>query len=142
MTQLSFGGLLEDDDAAVKGMVSAFGFGYVFGFADQLLQIARATDEVEAMAQLTLIFARLFGEEEDAKIFGKCLRSQNDAEFRAARLLGAQEVLLVRLEDLAKHEAPLLAGRPSLAIASSLTAPSDLGRVSRRGGEASRPTTC
>jgi len=73
-------------------MVSSFGFGYVFGFAEQLLQVAGVTDEVHLMAQLTFIVTRVFGKEQGPKIFGKCLRSQNDSEFRAARLLGAQEV--------------------------------------------------
>jgi hypothetical protein len=92
MTQLDLGGVLEDDDAAVKRMVSSFGFGYVFGFAEQLLQVASVTDEVRVMAQLTFILTRVFGKEQGPKIFGKCLRSQNDSEFLAARLLGAQEV--------------------------------------------------
>ena len=83
---------MDDDDAAVRRMVSSFGFGYVFGFADQLLQVAGVTDEVQMMAQLTLILNQVFGKEQGPKIFGKCLRNQDHSEFRAARLLGALEV--------------------------------------------------
>ena len=63
----------------------SFGFGYLFGFADQFLRVAGLTDEVQVMAQLTLILNRVFGKEQGPKIFGKCLRKQNDSEFRAAK---------------------------------------------------------
>ena len=92
VTQLSLGGVLDEDAEAVKRVVSAFGFGYIFGFADQLLQRAGVTDEVQTLTQLAIVLTRLFGKDRGPKIFGKCLRQQDDPEFRAARLLGAQEV--------------------------------------------------
>jgi hypothetical protein len=92
MTQLDLGGAL-DDHAAKQRLFTAHGCGYIFGFADALFQRAGVTEEVAAMAQLTLLYVRIFGVDHGSKIFRAALDLQTENDFAAARAVGANEAL-------------------------------------------------
>jgi hypothetical protein len=93
MTQLSLGGVLDDDENAVSQLVSDFGFGYVFGFVRTIMTGVGIDDEPQALApHFEHVFGRLFGAERGSKIFATCIDLSEDSEYRAACLLGAAEV--------------------------------------------------
>jgi hypothetical protein len=93
MTQLSLGGVLDDEENAVSQLVSDFGFGYVFGFVRTIMTGVGVDDEPEALApHFEYVFGKLFGAERGPKIFATCVDLAGDSEFRAAALLGTAEV--------------------------------------------------
>lgn len=92
MTQLDLGGAFEEDSESQKRFGTYFAFGYMFGFTDSLMQIAGIADEVETLAQMTIAFVRMFGPDKGAKMLGKCIRIQAEPEFKAASMLGRQEI--------------------------------------------------
>jgi hypothetical protein len=102
MTQLHMGGVF-DDQAAGERLITPQACGYMFGFADAMLQRAGVTDELAAMAELAVVYVHIFGVERGSKIFRASLDIQTDNEFAAGRALGAKEAL----EFLADKSAPL-----------------------------------
>ncbi len=92
MTQVAMGGALESGDAQNR-LVGHYPFGYVFGFTDAMIQAAGVTDDVQAMANLTIAFTSLFGTDKGSRILGKCFDSQADPVFMAGRKLGGQEAM-------------------------------------------------
>jgi hypothetical protein len=68
MPQLDLGSAFHDD-AAKQRLLTPHGCGYVFGFADALLQRAGVTDELAAMAALVATYVRIFGNGQGPKIF-------------------------------------------------------------------------
>lgn len=102
MTQLHMAGALEDQ-AAKQRVLTPHGIGYIFGFADALLQRAGVLDEVAAMAELTLVYVSIFGVDQGSKIFRAALDLQGESDFAAARKAGAAEAL----RFLADKSAPL-----------------------------------
>jgi hypothetical protein len=92
MTQVDLAGAA-DDGPGHDRLATAYAFGYIFGFADALIQRAGAKDDVEIMAQLTLVFTRLFGVDKGSKIFGASLRRQTDPQFGAGRSAGGSEAV-------------------------------------------------
>jgi hypothetical protein len=90
--QLKLGGAL-DDSAAKQRLFPPHGSGYVFGFADALLQRAGLTDEVATMAALVVTYVRIFGKDQGPKIFRAALDLQSDTNFTAGRIAGANEAL-------------------------------------------------
>ena len=92
LTQLDLGGAF-DDEAAKQRLLAPRGCGYIFGFADALLQRAGVTDEVAAMAALVVTYVRIFGKEQGPKIFRAALDLQTDADFAAGRAQGDNDAL-------------------------------------------------
>lgn len=92
MTQIDLGGAA-DDGSNRNRLATAYAVGYIFGFADALIQRAGVSDDVEVMAQLTLVFARLFGVDQGSKIFRASLGRQTDPEFAAGRTAGGSEAI-------------------------------------------------
>jgi hypothetical protein len=90
MTQLVLGSAFASPESQ-RRLLTPYGCGYIFGFADSLIALAGVTEEVEVMAELTVAHLRIFGEDQGAMIFGKSLTLQGDAEFMAARMAGGNE---------------------------------------------------
>jgi hypothetical protein len=91
VTQLDLGSAF-DDEARRKKLATPYGLGYIFGFADALLQRAGLTDETTALAELTLIYVRIFGKEQGPKVLRASLDLQTDKDFGAGRRTGGGEV--------------------------------------------------
>jgi hypothetical protein len=83
----------EQSGTSRKRLATPFALGYIFGFADTLIQRAGVTDEGQVMAQLLLVYARLFGVEQGSTIFASCLQRQTDSQFAAGRATGGSEVI-------------------------------------------------
>jgi hypothetical protein len=92
MAQLDMGGAF-DYPAAKDRLFTPHGCGYMFGFADALLQRAGVTDEVKATASLAVLYVRMFGEEQGPKVFRASLDLQSEADVAAGRTAGGGEAL-------------------------------------------------
>lgn len=82
-----------DGGANQRRLATAYAFGYIFGFADAMIQGAGIQDDLEIMAQLTVAFTRLFGVTQGSKIFGACLGRQSDPQFAPGRRAGGTEAI-------------------------------------------------
>lgn len=99
-TQITLGSALHDKSAKER-LLTAWGIGYIFGFADALLQRAGVIDEVAAMAELTLVYVKIFGVDQGSKIFRAALDLQGESDFAAGRKTGAAEALCFLAEKSA-----------------------------------------
>lgn len=90
MTQMELGGASSDPDSR-RRLATPYGFGYVFGFADALIQRAGLTDDGKIMAELAIAHMRLFGTEQGPKIFSASLDRQADPQFLEGRRTGGAE---------------------------------------------------
>jgi len=70
-----------------------YAFGYIFGFADALIQRSGITDDVQIMAALTVVHTEMFGTTQGARIFGASILRQTDPQFAAGRTDGGTEAL-------------------------------------------------
>lgn len=78
--QISLGNA-EDNPEFNERLTDRYSRGYMFGLCDALMQSAGVNDEVEAMALLSVIHIKLFGEENGANIIGQSFRDQEDSLF-------------------------------------------------------------
>ena len=90
MTQMELGGASSDRDSQ-RRLATPYGFGYVFGFADALIQRAGVGDDARMIAELATAHIRLFGTEQGPKIFSACLSRQSDPQFLEGRRTGGVE---------------------------------------------------
>ena len=108
MTPMELGGA-ESDSAKQKRLATPYGFGYIFGFSDALIQRAGVTDDGEIMAALTIVHTRLFGDTQGPKIFGSSLNRQAEPQFIEGRKAGGTEAMQW-LSEGGKHAPIGLAG--------------------------------
>jgi hypothetical protein len=87
-------------------LVKLFGRGYIFGFSDACTQRFGVHDELECLALITLVHAKLFGHKIGSSLVGDALRDQRDPEFRRGRTAGAED--LIRWLDDRSYTPPLL----------------------------------
>lgn len=85
-------GNAEDNDKFNDRLIDPYSRGYVFGLCDALLQSAGVSDDVEAMALLTVVHIKLFGEEGGATIVGQSFKDQENELFSKGRMRGGQEL--------------------------------------------------
>lgn len=90
--QISLGDA-EDNDEFRERLFDLYSRGYIFGLCDALLQSAAVKDDVEAMALLTVVHVKLFGEKHGATIVGQSFRDQEDPTFGKGRMRGGQELV-------------------------------------------------
>src|SRR5712672_3670819 len=79
-------------------LAKPFARGYIFGFADACIQRFGVLDELESLAFITVVHAKLFGHKIGSSLVGDALRDQRNAEFGRGRTAGAED-LLRWLED-------------------------------------------
>jgi hypothetical protein len=87
-------------------LVKLFGRGYIFGFSDACTQRFGVHDELESLALITLVHAKLFGHKIGSSLVHDALRDQRDPEFRRGRTAGAED--LIRWLDDRSYTPPLL----------------------------------
>jgi hypothetical protein len=100
-TQLDLGSAFDDETQRQK-VATPYGFGYMFGFADALIQRTGVTDESATLAQLALTYARIFGKQ-GPKVLAASLNLQKDKDFTAGRAIGGGEAY----KWVADNSAPL-----------------------------------
>jgi hypothetical protein len=83
-----------------------FARGYIFGFSDVCIQRFGVHDELECLALITLVHAKLFGHQIGSSLVGDALRDQRNPEFRRGRSEGAED--LIRWLDDRSYTPPLL----------------------------------
>jgi hypothetical protein len=91
-----------------KRLAKPFARGYIFGFADACIQRFGVHDELESLAFITVVHAKLFGHKIGSLLVGDALRDQRNAEFGRGRTAGAED-LLRWLDD--RSNTPLLLTR-------------------------------
>jgi hypothetical protein len=74
-------------------LATPFARGYLFGFSDACIQRIGVFDELEALALITVVHGRLFGQETGARLVHDALRDQRDAEFSRGRTAGDVDYL-------------------------------------------------
>jgi hypothetical protein len=84
-----------------------FARGYIFGFSDACIQNFGVHDELESLALITLVHAKIFGHKIGSLLVGDALRDQRNPEFRRGRTAGAED--LIRWLDDRSYTPPLLA---------------------------------
>jgi hypothetical protein len=89
-------------------LAKPFARGYIFGFADACIQRFGVLDELESLAFITVVHAKLFGHKIGSSLVGDALRDQRNAEFGRGRTAGAED--LFRWLDDRSHT-PLLLTR-------------------------------
>jgi hypothetical protein len=87
-------------------LAKLFARGYIFGFSDACTQRFGVHDELEALALITLVHAKLFGYKIGSSLVGDALRDQRNPEFRRGRTAGAED--LIRWLDDRSYTPPLL----------------------------------
>jgi hypothetical protein len=89
-------------------LAKPFARGYIFGFADACIQRFGVHDELESLAFITVVHAKLFGHKIGSSLVGDALRDERNAEFGRGRTAGAED-LLRWLDD--RSHTPLLLTR-------------------------------
>ena len=89
-------------------LAKPFARGYIFGFADACIQRFGVLDELESLAFITVVHAKLFGHKIGSSLVGDALRDQRNAEFGRGRTAGAED-LFRWLDD--RSNTPLLLTR-------------------------------
>jgi hypothetical protein len=89
-------------------LAKPFARGYMFGLSDACIQRLGVLDELESLALITLIHARIFGHKIGSALVGDALRDEPNAEFGRGRTAGARD-LFRWLED--RSYTPLLLAR-------------------------------
>jgi hypothetical protein len=79
-------------------LAKPFARGYIFGFADACIQRFGVLDELESLAFITVVHAKLFGHKIGSSLVGDALRDERSAEFGRGRTAGARD-LFRSLED-------------------------------------------
>src|SRR5882757_3824225 len=74
-------------------LAKPFARGYIFGFADACIQRFGVLDELESLAFITVVHAKLFGHKIGSSLVGDALRDQRNAEFGRGRAAGAEDFL-------------------------------------------------
>jgi hypothetical protein len=74
-------------------LAKLFARGYIFGFSDACIQRFGVHDELESLALITLVHAKLFGHKIGSPLVGDALRDQHNAEFRRGQIAGAEDLL-------------------------------------------------
>jgi hypothetical protein len=74
-------------------LAKLFARGYIFGFSDACIQRFGVHDELESLALITLVHAKLFGHKIGSLLVGDALRDQHNAEFRRGQIAGAEDLL-------------------------------------------------
>jgi hypothetical protein len=87
-------------------LAKLFARGYIFGFSDACTQRFGVHDELESLALITLVHAKLFGHKIGSSLVGDALRDQRNPEFRRGRTAGAED--LIRWLDDRSYTPPLL----------------------------------
>jgi hypothetical protein len=87
-------------------LAKLFARGYIFGFSDACTQRFGVRDELESLALITLVHAKLFGHKIGSSLLGDALRDQRNPEFRRGRTAGAED--LIRWLDDRSYTPPLL----------------------------------
>jgi hypothetical protein len=117
-------------------LTKPFARGYIFGFSDACIQRFGVLDELESLALITAVHAKLFGRKIGSLLVHDALRDERNAEFGRGRAAGA-EGLLRWLDD--RSNTPLILidylyadDDPSSLIASTSESPaeSDTARAS------------
>jgi hypothetical protein len=87
-------------------LAKLFARGYIFGFSDACIQRFGVHDELESLALITLVHAKIFGHKSGSLLVGDALRDQRNPEFRRGRTAGAED--LMRWLDDRSYTPPLL----------------------------------
>jgi len=96
-------------DGPIRGrLAKPFARGYIFGFADACIQRFGVHDELESLAFITVVHAKIFGHKIGSSLVGDALRDERNAEFGRGRTAGAED-LLRWLDD--RSNTPLLLTR-------------------------------
>jgi hypothetical protein len=74
-------------------LAKPFARGYIFGFSDACIQRLGVPDELESLALLTLVHAKIFGHKIGALLVEDALRDQRNAEFGRGATAGASDLL-------------------------------------------------
>ena len=83
-----------------------FARGYIFGFSDACIQSFGVHDELESLALIMLVHAKIFGHKIGSLLVGDALRDQRNPEFRRGRTAGSED--LIRWLDDRSYTPPLL----------------------------------
>jgi hypothetical protein len=89
-------------------LAKPFARGYMFGFSDACIQQLGVLDELESLALITVVHAKIFGHKISSSLVGDALRDERNAEFGRGRTAGAED--LFRWLDDRSHR-PLLLTR-------------------------------
>jgi hypothetical protein len=87
---LGFGGA---DGPNRERLTKPFSRGYIFGFSDACIQRFGVLDELELLALITEVHAKIFGHKIGSLLIGDALRDQHNAEFRRGQIAGAEDLL-------------------------------------------------
>jgi hypothetical protein len=74
-------------------LAKPFARGYIFGFSDTCVQRFGVLDELESLALVTGVHAKLFGRKIGSLLVHDALRDERDAEFGRGRVAGAEDLL-------------------------------------------------
>src|SRR6266705_996902 len=87
-------------------LAKQFARGYIFGFSDACIQRFGVLDELESLAFITVVHAKIFGHKMGSLLVGDALRDQRNPEFRRGRTAGSED--LIRWLDDRSYTPPLL----------------------------------
>jgi hypothetical protein len=73
-------------------LVKPFARGYLFGFSDACIQRHGVLDELESLALITVVHAKIFGHKMGSSLVGDALRDERSAEFGRGRTAGAKDL--------------------------------------------------
>jgi hypothetical protein len=75
-----------------KRLAKPFARGYLFGFSDACIQRLGVLDELESLALITVVHAKIFGHKMSSSLVGDALRDERNAEFGRGRTAGAEDL--------------------------------------------------
>jgi hypothetical protein len=81
------------DGANRARLTKPFARGYLFGFSAACVERLGVFDELEALALITLVHAKLFGDKIGSALVGDALRDQRNVEFVRGLTAAAEDVL-------------------------------------------------
>jgi hypothetical protein len=85
-------GLAGPDGPNRGRLAKPFARGYLFGFSDACIQRLGVLDELESLALITMVHARIFGHKMGSSLVGDALRDERNAEFGRGRTAGAKDL--------------------------------------------------
>jgi hypothetical protein len=74
-------------------LAQPFARGYIFGFSDACIQRFGVLDELESLALITVVHAKIFGRKIGSLLVHDALRDERNAEFGRGRTAGAEDLL-------------------------------------------------
>ena len=81
-------------DGPNRGLLTKpFARGYIFGFSDACIQRRGVPDELESLALITLVHAKIFGHKIGSLLVEDALRDRRNAEFGRGGTAGASDLL-------------------------------------------------